>query len=82
MQSGIELAGVGVDQAPFLNFSVTRNFDFAKVYVRYIKSRSYLSGVSAAQLRRHLTNMNVITGNMYFDDSDKNGTITEWRELA
>ena len=43
--------GLGVTKAPFVNFSVTGNFDLAKVYVIDFQTRSYLSGVSAAQLR-------------------------------
>ena len=42
---------VGVTKALFLNFSVTRNFHFEKVYVGYSELRSYLPGVSAAKLR-------------------------------
>ena len=52
--------GAGVTKAPFANFSVNKNFDLAKVPVRFLESRSYLTGVTAAELRRHLPNINVI----------------------
>ena len=49
-------AGVGVTKAPFVNFAITENFGSAKIQVRYLKSRSLSSGISAA----YLSNMNVI----------------------
>ena len=52
--------GVGVTKAPFVNFSISRIFDLAKVPVRLFASHSYLTGVTAAELRQHLSNMNVI----------------------
>ena len=52
--------GVGVTKAPFLNFSVSKIFDLAKVPVRLFASHSYLTGVTAAELRQHLSNMNMI----------------------
>ena len=52
--------GVGVTKAPFVNFSVSIFFDLAKVPVRFPESHSYLTGVTAAALRRHLPNINVI----------------------
>ena len=54
------MPGVGVTKAPFVNFSVSRIFDLAKVPVRLFASHSYLTGVTAAELRQHLSNMNVI----------------------
>ena len=53
-------SGVGVTKAPFVNFSVSRIFDLAKVPVRLFASHSYLTGVTAAELRQHLSNMKVI----------------------
>ena len=53
-------AGVGVTKAPFVNFSVSKILDLVKAPVEFFESHSYLSGVTAAQLRRHLTNINVI----------------------
>ena len=50
----------GVIKAPLLNFSVSNIFDLAKVPVTFFESHSYLTGVTAAQLRRHLSNMNVV----------------------
>ena len=52
--------GVGVTKAPFANFSVSTIFEFAKVPVRFPESHSYLTGVTAAELRQHLPNINVI----------------------
>ena len=52
--------GVGVTKAPFANFSVSKIFNLAKVPVRFPESHSHLTGVTAAELRRHLPNINVI----------------------
>ena len=52
--------GVGVTKAPFVNFSASKLFDPAKVPARLFASHSYLTGVTAAELRQHLSNMNVI----------------------
>ena len=52
--------GVGVVKAPFVNFSVSKIFDHVKVHVRFLKSHSYSTGVSAAELRRHLSSINAI----------------------
>ena len=51
---------VGVTKVPFVNFSVSKIFDLAKVPVTFFKSHSYLTGVTAAELRQHLSNMNVV----------------------
>ena len=53
-------SGVGVTKAPFVNFSASKIFDLAKVPLRFFESRVYLTGAPAAQLRRHLSNTNVI----------------------
>ena len=53
-------AGVGVTKAPFVNFLVSKIFDLAKVPFRLFESHLYLTGVTAAELRRHLPNINVI----------------------
>ena len=53
--------GVGVTKAPFVNFSVSKMFDLEKVYARFLESHSYLTGVPAAELRRHLSNTNAIS---------------------
>ena len=53
-------SGMGVTKAPFVNFSVNQIFDPVKVPVRLFESHSYLTGVTAAELRQHLSNMNVI----------------------
>ena len=52
--------GVGVTKAPFVNFSVSQILDLPKVPVRLFASHSYLTGVTAAELRRHLSHMNMI----------------------
>ena len=52
---------VGVTKAPVIDFSATRNFNLAKVWISYFQPHSYLSGVFAAVLRWHLSNMNVIS---------------------
>ena len=59
-RSDTDRPGVGVTKAPFANFSVSKIFDLAKVTVRFHESHSYLTGVTAAELRRHLPNINVI----------------------
>ena len=53
-------SGVGVTKAPFVNFSVSKIFDLSKVLVAFVESLSYLTGITAAELRRYLPNINVI----------------------
>ena len=48
--------GVGVTKAPFVNFSVSTILDLAKIPITFFESHSYLTGVAAAELRRHLSN--------------------------
>ena len=73
----ISKSGVGVTKAPFVNFSVSKIFDAVKVPVRLFASHSYLTGVTAAELRQHQSNLNVIykftIANMYFGDAEKLG---------
>ena len=52
--------GVGVTKAQFVNFSVRKIFDLPKVPVTFFEPHLYLTGVTAAELRQHLSNMNVI----------------------
>ena len=52
--------GVGFTKAPFVNFSVSKIIGLVKAPVKFFESHSYLSCVTAAQLRRHLSNINVI----------------------
>ena len=54
----INTPGEGVTN--YVNFSVSKISDVAKVPVRLFASHSYLTGVTAAELRRHLSNMNMI----------------------
>ena len=56
----LDSPGVGVTKAPFANFSISKILDVAKVPVRFPESHSYLAGVTAAELRQHLPNINVI----------------------
>ena len=51
---------MGVAKVPFINFSVSENFDLEKETVRFFESHSYLTGVTAAELRQYLSNMNVM----------------------
>ena len=44
----LKRSGVGVTKAPFVNFSVSKILDLAKVHVRFIESHSYLTGVPSA----------------------------------
>ena len=59
-------------KAPFPNFFAREIFGLTKVLCRFFGSHSYLTGVTAAELRRHLSNMNVCFGN-----AEKNRKITE-----
>ena len=54
-----EASGVGVTKAPFIIFPVSKIFDFAKITIRFVESHLYSTGVTAAELRRHLSNINV-----------------------
>ena len=54
------ISGVGVTKAPFINFSVSKIFDLAKLLLRLFESHLYLTGATAAELRRHLSNINMI----------------------
>ena len=61
LQSRRGITGFAVTKfSVFVNFSVKCIFDLAKVPVRPFKSYSCLTSVTAAQLRWHLSNMNVI----------------------
>ena len=53
--------GMGVTKVPFVNFSVSRIFDLVKVPLRLFGSHLYLIGAAAAELRQHLSNINVIS---------------------
>ena len=50
----------GVTKAPFVNFSVSKIFDLAKVTLELFDSHLCSTGATAAELRRHLSNINVI----------------------
>ena len=53
-------SGMGVTKAPFVNFSVSKIFNLSKVHLKIFESHLYLAGDTAAELRRHLSNVNVI----------------------
>ena len=53
--------GWGLLKLHLVILSASKIFDLAKVPIRISKSHSYLTGVTAAQLRRHLSNINVIS---------------------
>ena len=50
----------GGTNAPFVNFSISKSFGLARVPFIFFKSHLYLTGVTAAELRRHLSNIKVI----------------------
>ena len=52
--------GVGVTKAPFVNFSVSKILVLPKVPFKLCESHLYLTGATAAELRRHLSNINVL----------------------
>ena len=56
----VRATGVGVTKAPFVNFSVSKIFDLANITVRSFESHSYLTGIATAELRRYLSNINMI----------------------
>ena len=72
---GIWSAGVGVTKAPSVNFSVSKIFDLAKLPLRLFESRLYLTGATAAELRRHLSNIKkwYSIANVCFDNTEKFG---------
>ena len=60
LHGSVPIRGVFFTKAPFVNFSVNKIFDLVKVPLRLFESRSYLTGVTAAELRRHLANINLL----------------------
>ena len=54
---------MGVTKAPAVNLSESTNFDLVKVPFRFFQSLSYLTSITAAELRRYLPNINVIFNN-------------------
>ena len=56
-------SGVGVTKVPFVNFSASKIFDLAKVPLRFFESHVYLTGAPVAELRQHLSNINMIFKN-------------------
>ena len=72
-------SGVGVTKAPFVKFSVSKIFNLAKIHVRFFESHSYLTGVTAAELREHLQSINLIFNSQRvfwqcWKKSENNGT--------
>ena len=77
------IPGVGGNNAPFANLSVSKIFDPVKVLFMIFASHVYLNGVTAAELRRHLSNMNLIFNSQHiFWRCWKIRKITERRKLA
>ena len=75
--------GVRVTKAQFVNFSVSKIFDLSKVHLKLFESHLYLTGATAAELRRHLPNINVIfNSKRVFWQCWKFRKITERRKLA
>ena len=57
-------------KAQFMNFRIKEIFVIAKLFVRFLKSISYLTSIRVAQLRSYLSIMSVITINkQLFDNS-------------
>ena len=54
-------ARVGVTKTLAVNFSVMEFLKFVQVHVKSVESHSYLIGITATQLRWHLSNMNVVS---------------------
>ena len=59
------ISGVGVTKASFVNFSLSKIFDLVKLPLRLFNSHLYLTGATAAELRRHLSSINVIFKSRY-----------------
>ena len=79
----IEHTGVGFAKAPFVNFSISKIFDLAKVHLKLFESHLYLTGATAAELRRHLPNINLIFSSQHmFWHCWKIRKITERGKLA
>ena len=75
--------GVGVTKAPFVNLSVSKIFDLTKVHLKLFESHLYLTGATAAELRRHLPNINMIFNSQHvFWHCWKIRKITERRKMA
>ena len=55
----------GVTKVPFVNFSVSKIFDLVKEPLVLLESHLYLTGATAAKLRRHLPNTNEILNNWH-----------------
>ena len=53
-------ARVGVTKHPFVNFAVRKIFGLMKMSASLYEWHWYLTGVTAAKLRRHLSNMNAM----------------------
>ena len=75
--------GVGVTKSQFVTFSASKSFDRTKVPLRLFELRLYLTGVAAAQLPRHLPNINLMFNSWrVLWRCWKFHKITEWREWA
>ena len=76
-------SGVGDTKTMFLIFSESNIFDLANVTVRFVELHSCLTGVTAAQLGWHLSNVNVIfNGSRVFRGCRDIRKKTERKKLA
>ena len=74
---------VGIHKVTLINFSARNIFELANIYVIFFKSLLYLTGVTAAELRRYLLNILVIFNRFgLFWQWLKVGKLTEWRKLV
>ena len=80
---GCAWPGVGVTEALFVNSSVSKIFNEAKVPLRIFESHLYLTGATAAQLQWHLSNINVTLNSWHlFWQCLRFRKVMEWKKLA
>ena len=76
----IKWQGLGDTKGLMLNFSVRKNLNLGRIPIRFFESHSYLTGVSADKLQRHLSNINMLLNNVLII---LNKTVTEcWQTLG
>ena len=79
----VKVSWGGGYKTQFINFSVSKIFDFAKVPFTFFESRSYLTGFTKAELQQHLSNVNAIFNSQHvFWRCWKSRKIMEQRKLA
>ena len=67
----------GVTKASFINFSISKIFDLANVPLRFFESQAE----SQAELRRHLSNINVIFNSSLHSHHNDCGGVSNHRRL-